>query len=578
MCGILGYLGNRNGIPLVHEGLKCLAYRGYDSWGIAAKTGNGILVQKQTGDISKTDALTAHSTLVIGHTRWATHGGVTNENAHPHSNKDNTITVVHNGIIENYAELRDELSRQGYPFTSNTDTEVIPHLIDYHMSNGKSFPDAFRATLSQLDGSYAVIATHTDYDGIQFARNGSPLVIGLGKEETFISSDIPSFLPHTKTLVHLEDGDYGSLNGSIDIYHDGNKVERQPTAAPWDVEIAKKGEHPHFMIKEINEQPLTIRKALNQPNELIAQTATLLQNASTVFLIGCGTSYNACATAAYQFANHGKQVIPVLGSETTRHEPFITEHSAVIAVSQSGETADVLDAVKLAKSKGATVIAIVNVPSSTLARIADVAIPMNSGPELSVVSTKCFTAQLAVLITLANAVGKQGNDALKEAADTAFHVLKQHNNDMKELAHKIKNASTMFVIGRNILAPIAKEAALKIKEVSYIHAEGMPAGELKHGTIAVIEEGTPVIVFADEKSRQLVTSNAMEVNARGAFVIGVDSKPHPAYDVHIQIPELDEATPLLSVLPIQLLSYYLALERKCDPDKPRNLAKSVTVR
>jgi glucosamine--fructose-6-phosphate aminotransferase (isomerizing) len=578
MCGILGYLGLRNGTPIVHEGLKALAYRGYDSWGMAIHTTNGITIQKGVGDITKTSVLQLPSNKVVGHTRWATHGGVTEANAHPHTNKNKTISVVHNGIIENYIELKKELENQGYRFTSQTDTEVIPHLIDSYMKKGASFEQAFQNTLAKLQGSYAIIATHATQEGILFARNGSPLVLGLGQNEYFVSSDIPSFLPHTKTLVHLEDGDYGSIKNTISIYNKGKPVARQPTTAHWDVEVAKKGSYPHFMIKEINEQPLTIRKAINQPAELIKQTAILLQNASTVFLVGCGTSYNTCATAAYQFSKAGKHTIPVLGSEFAEKIPFIDGKTAIVAVSQSGETADIIDCVKAAKQKGAVVVGIVNVPTSSLARMADVVILMNSGPELCVLATKSCTSTLAILYLLAYTLAGKDANVLTEAADISLHILKQHQQTMPELAKKIAKSNSIFAIGRNALSQTAREAALKIKEVSYIHAEGMPAGELKHGSIALIEEGMPVIVFADDETRAMTTSNAMEVKARGAFVIGIDSKPNPAYDFHIQIPDLDGTTPLLALLPIHLLSYYIALERGCDPDKPRNLAKSVTVR
>ncbi len=578
MCGILGYLGPRNGVPIVHEGLKALAYRGYDSWGLAIHGDQQITLQKCIGDISKTSPLQLSSSQVIGHTRWATHGGVTEQNAHPHTNKEKTISVVHNGIIENYAELKTELEKNGYSFASQTDTEVVPHLIDYYMKQGESFEKAFQKTIARLEGSYALLATHADSKGMVFARNGSPMVLGLGTNEFFVSSDIPSFLTHTKTVIYLEDGDYGTVTDKITIYNKGKPVVRQPSTAHWDVEVAKKGAYQHFMLKEINEQPLTIRKALNQPAELIKQTALLLQNASTVFLVGCGTSYNTCATASYQFSKAGKQAIPVLGSEFSQQAPFLNSKTTVIAVSQSGETADIIDAVKLSKQKGAVVVGVVNVPTSSLARIADVVIPMNSGPELCVLSTKTCTSQLAILYLLAFALKGKDTSVLAEAADASLHVLKQHQQTMQELAKRIAPHSSMFCIGRDALSQVAREAALKIKEVSYIHAEGMPAGELKHGSIALIEDGVPVIVFADNETRALTTSNAMEVKARGAFVIGVDSKPNNAYDYHIQIPDLDEATPILALLPIQVLAYYLAIERGCDPDKPRNLAKSVTVR
>ena len=578
MCGILGYIGARNGTPIVHEGLKALSYRGYDSWGIAVQDGANIVIQKGVGDITKTPVIQQHSTKVIGHTRWATHGCVTKENAHPHTNKEKTICTVHNGIIENYAELKTELEQKGYTFASQTDTEVIPHLIDFYIKQGQNFEQAFTTMLGRIEGSYAILTAHDKTPGLMFARKGSPLVLGLGKNEHFISSDIPSFLQHTQTIVHLEDGDYGKISDKIEIYNNGKQITRQPTTAPWDIEIAKKGAYPHFMIKEINEQPLTIRKALNQPAELIKQTALLLQNASTVYLVGCGTSYNACATATYQYSKSGRQTIPILASEFIQHTNFIDNKTAIVAVSQSGETADVLDAVKLAKQKGATIIAIVNVPSSTLARTADVVIPMNSGPELSVISTKTCTSQLAILYTLAFALRAKNTETIAEAADASLHLLRQHSQTMPELAKKMVDAKNIFCIGRNAMSQVAREAALKIKEVSYLHAEGMPAGELKHGSIALIEEGMPVIVFADEETRAQTISNAMEVKARGAYVIGVDSKPNSAYDFHIQIPDINGLMPLLAIIPIQLLSYYLAVQRGCDPDKPRNLAKSVTVR
>ncbi len=578
MCGILGYLGTRNGTPIVQEGLKALAYRGYDSWGIAVHNGESIMIEKGIGDITKTPVIQQYSTRVFGHTRWATHGGVTKENAHPHTNKDKTICAVHNGIIENYAELKTELEQAGYVFESQTDTEAIPHLIDFYMKQGKNFEQAFTTMLGKIEGNYAILTAHNKTPGMMFARKGSPLVLGLGKNEHFISSDIPSFLQHTQTIVQLEDGDYGNISEKITIYNNGKQVVRHPTTAPWDIEVAKKGNYPHFMIKEINEQPLTIRKALNQPAELIKQTALLFQNASTVYLVGCGTSYNTCATASYQFAKSGKQAIPVLASEFSQYENFIDKKTAIIAVSQSGETADVLDAVKTAKQKGAVIVAIVNVPSSTLARTADVVIQMNSGPELSVISTKTCTSQLAILYMLAFALRKKGTDIITEAGDACLHLLRQHSQSLPELAKKISDAKNMFCIGRNAMSQTAREAALKIKEVSYLHAEGMPAGELKHGSIALIEEGMPVIVFADKETRAQTTSSAMEVKARGAYVIGVDSKPNDAYDFFIQIPDFEDITPLLAIVPIQLLSYYLAVQRGCDPDKPRNLAKSVTVR
>jgi glucosamine--fructose-6-phosphate aminotransferase (isomerizing) len=360
MCGIIGYVGKMKASTILLDGLRKLEYRGYDSVGMATLYDSVLLMRKAAGKVDEVNNKLCFEEMSgnvgMAHTRWSTHGRSTDENAHPHTNKEKTICTVHNGIIENYAELKTELEQKGYTFASQTDTEVIPHLIDFYIKQGQNFEQAFTTMLGRIEGSYAILTAHDKTPGLMFARKGSPLVLGLGKNEHFISSDIPSFLQHTQTIVHLEDGDYGKISDKIEIYNNGKQITRQPTTAPWDIEIAKKGAYPHFMIKEINEQPLTIRKALNQPAELIKQTALLLQSASTVYLVGCGTSYNACATATYQFSKSGRQTIPILASEFIQHTNFIDNKTAIIAVSQSGETADVLDAVKLAKQKGATII------------------------------------------------------------------------------------------------------------------------------------------------------------------------------------------------------------------------------
>lgn len=576
MCGIIGYTGKRNGIPIIYNALKTLSYRGYDSWGIAAANNAELTIHKNTGDICRTELPSMMSNKVIGHTRWATHGGVTKVNAHPHTSTDKKISIVHNGIIENYMDLKAALEDEGCKFESETDTEAIVHLIS-HFAKKHDFKRAFRDALTNLKGSYAILAM--DADGkIAFARKGSPLVLGIGKDEIFISSDIPSFLTHTKNIVCLEDGDYGYIENNLEIYNDGQRVHRVETQAPWDIEVAKKGQYQHFMLKEIEEQSITIRKSLNQPEEIIAKTAEMMKKASAVYLAGCGTSYNTCAIASYQFAKAKVKTIPVLASEFEKHLPFIDENSLLIAVSQSGETKDLIDAISQAKEKGATIAGIINVPSSTIARTSDIAIHMHAGPELCVLSTKSSTSQLAIFSLLAFELQKRNHDILYEAAAMVPHVIRESRKTIKKVAKKIAKNNSLFVIGRNALSQSAREAALKIKEVSYIHAEGFAAGELKHGSIALIDYETPVIVFADNETRELSTSNAMEVKARGAFVIGIDSKNSKAYDVHIPIPEIDDMTPILALIPAQLLAYHLALERKCNPDKPRNLAKSVTVK
>lgn len=572
MCGILGYEGALQATPLIFKGLKQLSYRGYDSWGICAQTKKGLQTFKRVGDITKSNEPKFDSTKAIGHTRWATHGKVTQKNAHPHLNESGTIAVVHNGIIENADDLRLALEDEGYKFKSETDTEVIPHLLDYF---AKRYDDhtALLKTLKHLKGSYAFLALLKGR--LAFARDGSPLVIGLSNSGKFISSDIPSFLHHTRKTIVLEDGDWGFADEDR-IYSGKEIVSRPARIESWDVEVAKKGTYPHFMLKEIEEQQMTIRKALNQDGRI--KIAADLLSRSEVYILGCGTSYNTGAIASYELAKAGIRAIPSLASEFEPHLPFINEDSIIIALSQSGETKDVIDAVREAKKKQAKIISIVNTPGSTLAREADIHIPMKSGPEICVLSTKSATAQLAILSLLTHEIENKSPDLLREAAACAPHVIAQTKRVAKQLAKKLKDTRSIFTIGRGPLAPLAREAALKIKEVSYIHAEGMPAGELKHGPIALIEPGVPVIVFADSNTRTLTISNALEVKARGAYVIGIDSKNHPAYDTHIQIPDIEEATPMLALLPIQLLSYYLALERGCDPDKPRNLAKSVTVR
>ncbi|RJQ21466.1 glutamine--fructose-6-phosphate transaminase (isomerizing) [Candidatus Woesearchaeota archaeon] len=577
MCGIVGYFGPKNGAKIIQEGLAKLSYRGYDSWGIAAKTGETLTIYKQTGDIERGEKLELPSTRVIGHTRWATHGSVTVANAHPHTNESGTIAVVHNGIIENYALLREALIDEDYLFKSQTDTEVIPHLIDYYMKRGQTFAESFSRTLSDLKGSYAILALHAD-GTLAFARKGSPLCIGIADGEYFISSDIPSFLAHTKNVIHLEDGDSGILDTELTITNYGKPAHRIATPVPWDITIARLGNHKHFMIKEIEEQQRTIPAALNQEHALIEQAVRLIKQTPNLVLAGCGTSYNTCAAAAAHFIAAGKHATPVIGSEFDSAAPLLSEKTLLIAVSQSGETADVLDAVKTAREKGARVIALTNVPSSSLARASDLVIPLGTGPELCVLATKTCTAQLAILTLLALKSAGKDTGTLTQAAASVRAVLEEGKKHAKKLAEQFKDATSLFVLGRGHLRALASEAALKIKEVTYIHAEGIAAGELKHGSIALIEEGTPVIVFGNNETRDLITSNAMEVRARGAIVLGIDSERSPAYDYHIPIPELGEAGQLLQILPVQLLAYELALARGCNPDKPRNLAKSVTVR
>jgi glucosamine--fructose-6-phosphate aminotransferase (isomerizing) len=587
MCGIIGYYGKDRGTGAVLAGLKSLEYRGYDSWGLAAKSPAGVNVVKRVGKIGEaTEAeLGLESTgVVVGHTRWATHGGVSETNAHPHLSADGKIAVVHNGIIENYRELREFLKENGVACISETDTEVIPHLIRHFLSRGITFEEAFRQALMKLEGSYAVVAFHQDYNALAFGRRGSPLVVGIGDAEYFVASDVPAFLEHTNAVIYLDEGEHGFIDKGVFIFNTATDemVKKPVQEVRWSVEQARRGDYPHYMLKEVSEQRQTIRRAIEQPPKLLESCASMLDKAAGIFLVGCGSSYHACLTAAYQASRLArKNAVPVLASEFGLIEPLIIPGTVIVAVSQSGETADVLEAVRTAKRRGAKVLAVCNVVGSTLTRIADETIIMNSGPEICVLSTKTYTAQVALLTLLAYALAgrtEEGRKAITEAAENVDRLIGDNNGRLKALAEKLKGRRDLFIIGRDLAYGSALEGALKIKEVSYIHAEGFAGGELKHGTIALIEPGVPAIVLSTPETRAAIHSNAMEVKARGGFIIGLDSARNEAYDVHIDIPDAGAATPLLLIIPLQLLAYHLAVARGCDPDKPRNLAKSVTVK
>lgn len=585
MCGIIGYYGGGKGLANVGEGLKRLEYRGYDSWGVAWKDeDNNIIITKKIGKIGDERFSNEDISIAIGHTRWATHGEVIDKNAHPHISMNGKIVVVHNGIVENYQELKNFLEERGFKFISSTDTEVIPNLIQYFLEQNLSIKDAFREALLKLEGSYAVVAAIKDYNGLLFSRRGSPLVLGIGDKEMFVASDVPAFLEHTNTVIYLDDNEYGMLYQGWEIYDikTNSRIMKEQQTIDWGIEEAKKGNYPHFMLKEIYEQSSTIKKAVEQDKVLIEKLTKMINEAVGIFFIGCGTSYHACVSGTYMFSHIAKKhVNAVLASEFRNYEEFLTKNTLVIALSQSGETADVLDAVKVAKQKGTKVIAITNVMGSTLTRLSDETIMMNAGPEICVLSTKSYTSQLAIILLLAySSVGRldEGKNLIKKTAELSDEIIKNNENALKMVARETKDKKDYFLIGRDLAYPSALEGALKIKEVSYIHAEGFAGGELKHGTIALIERGTPVIVLSTKDTRIMIRSNATEIKSRGGFIIGIDSENNSVYDVFIKVPELGYANPIAMIIPIQLIAYYLALERNCDPDRPRNLAKSVTVR
>ncbi len=585
MCGIFAYKGKKNATKTVFEGLKKLEYRGYDSWGMAFKKENKIHVIKKIGKIADFNKeIDDNADYAIGHTRWATHGKVNERNAHPQLSNNKKIAVIHNGIIDNHLKVKNILMGKGYKFKSQTDTEIIPNLIQENMKNN-SFKQAVKKTLNFLEGSFAIVAISQDSNEIIAAKKMSPMVLGIKDNEFFISSDIAAFLNYTDDVIIMDDNEMAVIDEQINIFDfvKNKKIIKKPKKLKLNYKEAEKGGFKHFLIKEINEQEESIMRAINQDKEFIEDIAKQIENAFGVFFVSCGTSYHACLSASYLFSKIVKKhVNVVLASEFINYKHFLTENTLVIAVSQSGETADVLDAVRTAKEKNSRVISIVNVPGSSLTRLSDEVIYMNAGQEVSVLSTKSYTSQLAILTLVAYASAKQYEKGIGLIRKSAYYIKQIISNDqekIKKLAYKLKDKKDIFIIGRGLAFPTALEAALKIKEVSYIHAEGLAGGELKHGTLALIEEGVPVIVISTSDSETNIENNAYEIKSRGGFMVGFNSKDNSdIYDYFIKMPSLENMEPLISIVPIQLLSYYLALYRKCDPDKPRNLAKSVTVR
>ncbi len=597
MCGIFGYIGPKtNAAQIVLEGLKSLEYRGYDSWGVAvipespstnSSDQNKIVLKKMVGKIGDgTVAELPASTLAFGHTRWATHGGVTQENAHPHLDPSEQIAVIHNGIFENYEKFKTKLLDQGHVFHSETDSEVIPHLIAQYAKK-HTFFEAVRATFLEMEGLNAFIACHVEQRMMIAVRNGSPLVLGFGKGENYLASDPAALLPHTKEVYFLEDQEMAVVtDDKIEIFDciSGQKKEYKTQHLNWDISQTQKGEYAYYMLKEIYEQPQIIASIAANATTHTKEIAATLRGAKDVFLIGCGTAAYACQVGYYLFSKiSGLRVNWAVGSEFGYNLDFISAKSVILALSQSGETMDILEPLKKAKSQGAKIIALVNVLGSSLYRMSDEKMLVAAGPERAVASTKAFTAKLAHLILLAFAYADrldEGKQILTQAAEATRTVLSEKSvENVKKLAKVLKNKEHIYCLGRGISFPLSLETALKIKEISYIHAEGLSTGELKHGTLALIEKGTPCIVFLpDDETYSANLAGAMEIKARGGYVVGISSKKHDVFDYFIAVPDVKEATILPSVVVSQLLAYYLTLEKGFDPDMPRNLAKSVTVK
>ncbi|MBO3799713.1 MAG: glutamine--fructose-6-phosphate transaminase (isomerizing) [Candidatus Brockarchaeota archaeon] len=591
MCGIIGYIGSMNASRIVLEGLKHLEYRGYDSVGFAGVLNGSLIVKKDVGKVddvhAKLNFLEHNLNLAIGHTRWATHGRVTKTNAHPHIDCRKDIAIVHNGIIENYEELKNELVSKGHVFRSRTDSEVVAHLIEEEANNAASFEEACFKAFSRLEGAYAILAIDRKDYKIVAIKKGSPLVIGLADHGSFAASDIPAFINYTKKVVYLYDYDMVVLKPDPVFYNieNGNlvKVERPIQSVEWDAEKARKGEFEHFMLKEIMEQVDTVQRAADQDKKILEKIANEIKRARGIFLVGCGSSYHACLTASYVFSKVAREhVNVVLASEFPNYEHFLTSKTLIIAVSQSGETYDVLEAIRAGKKRGSKIISVVNVMGSSLARESDEFLLMHAGPEICVLSTKTYTSQIALLNLLAYTLAgryEEGRRRLKYLWNVIYYLTSANTrNKIRKLAEKLADKKHIFCIGRGLQYPTAMEAALKIKEASYIHAEAFAGGELKHGTIALIEEGTPCIVFVSEENGKEILSNATEVKSRGGYIIGISPTNHEVFDFWIKVPECGTENPIVQIIPVQILAYQLAVLRGCDPDKPRNLAKSVTVK
>lgn len=611
MCGIVGYIGAKQAIPILIDGLKKLEYRGYDSAGIAVMHDHRVVIKRAEGKlgelVSKLNGHTPTGTLGIGHTRWATHGRPSEINAHPH--QAGRVVLVHNGIVENYHSLKTNLEKDKCRIKSETDTEILCHLINANLDHGKiSFFEAFRKSLKEVEGTYALAVLDTeDPQKIYVAKKGSPMVVGLGEKEYFVASDIPAILAHTRKVVFLEDGEMAVLTPEgVTFYNGGTKpIQKEPREIEWNAEMAEKGGYKHFMLKEIFEQPRVVEDTLRsrilkgkEKIDLPALTAVIGKFKFPFFnrfhIVACGTSWHAALAGKYFIEAIAKIPVSVdTASEFRYREPFIDKKTLLLVISQSGETADTLACVQEARKKGARVFSICNVIDSSIPRASDATMYTRAGPEIGVASTKAFTTQLTLLLLLALYFGKLNGQlppkyikrAVNELARLPLLMNQVLNQKDKifEMAKKYYTARDFYFIARGVHTPIALEGALKLKEISYIHAEGYSAGEMKHGPIALIEQGTPVVALAPkDRVCEKMISNIEEVKARGASVIAVatagDERFVEKCDSVFYLPETAwYITPILASLPLQLLAYYVADLKGTDVDQPRNLAKSVTV-
>ena len=610
MCGIIGYVGNRDVVPVLIGGLKKLEYRGYDSAGIAVVNGKGVDVVRAEGKLSNLEAkLGEHElkgTFGMGHTRWATHGKPNENNAHPHRDCSGKVVVIHNGIIENFLPLKQRLQKAGHEFKTETDTEVVAHLIEETMKDGTKFVDAVRKTLKEIEGHYALVIIDGNEPGtIVAAKQGPPLVVGLGENENFIASDVAPLLTYTRNVIYLEDGEYAVADQHKVTLFDANdqQIEREPKRILWDAVMAEKEGYRHYMLKEIHEQSRAVRdtftgRMFEESGEIFFNDLQLTSDdwskIKKVHIIACGTSWHAGLIGKFLLEEAARIPIEVdYGSEYRYRNPIIDESTLVIGVTQSGETADTIAGMQEAKRRGAKLFTICNVIGAAATRMSDGVIYTNAGPEIGVASTKAFTTQLTAFYLLALYIRQLRGDDIDDRR-YAMHemrviphkiedILAKQEKHIEALAHKYSKSQDFLFLGRGVHYPIALEGALKLKEISYIHAEGYPAGEMKHGPIALIDENLPVVAIATHTPvYDKVVSNLQEVKARDGKLIVIcdegDEAIRKLADDVIEIPwTIEPLQPILSVIPTQLLAYYIALRRGCDVDQPRNLAKSVTV-
>jgi glutamine---fructose-6-phosphate transaminase (isomerizing) len=610
MCGIVAYIGDRQAFPILINGLKRLEYRGYDSAGVAIMQ-DQLNIYKRKGKVSDLEKFIGNknitSSVGIGHTRWATHGEPNDVNAHPHASMNGKFVIIHNGIIENYAKLREKLSARGVTFKSQTDTEVLANLIEFIYEQGKVDAElAVRLALSKVIGAYGLVVMCADEpDKLIAARKGSPLVIGVGNEEYFIASDATPIVEYTKSVIYLNDGDVAIIKKDQLVLKTIRNDSQSPTIHELTIDIGEidKGGYDHFMLKEIFEQPRSIQdtfrgRVRTENNEIhlggLYEVMPKLVEAKRIIIIACGTSWHAGLVGEYLFEDFARVNVEVeYASEFRYRNPIISKDDIVIAISQSGETADTLAAIRLAKEKGALVLGICNVVGSSIPRETHAGVYTHAGPEIGVASTKAFTCQVTVLTMMAISMGRSKgyiDDATYKRLIQEFTLIPEkieeilsQSNIIKEVAEKYKSSTNALYLGRGYLFPVALEGALKLKEISYIHAEGYPAAEMKHGPIALIDHNMPVVIVATkDSSYEKIVSNIQEVKARNGQIIAVVTKGDTIIrqmaNYVFEIPETETVfTPLLSVIPLQLFSYYIAVMRGCNVDQPRNLAKSVTV-